>query len=215
MTNVLVEFVQDRTADIGVSKVAKKEALDVVDAYGLIAPKLGGAARVTTEVTKRRKGQKNTFLEVLTAVLGPARSLATATGDTDLLAFVTVGRQTLRRLRPQALVGVGKKLVETIEGLAAPLADYAVDANTLKALRDGYDAYVVGVPQTRQLINARSVDNMTAQELLKALMQQVYELDAAMEIFAFRDKKLYADYKQAREIVDVGATGKGTANSPT
>lgn len=43
-------------------------------------------------------------------------------------------------------------------------------------------------------------------------MQQIYELDAAMEIFAFRNKTLYADYKQAREIVDVGTAGKGTAN---
>lgn len=162
MANVLVGLVQARKLDIEVSKVAGKEAQDVADAYALIAPKLGGAARVTTEVTKRRKGQKNAFIEILTAVLGPTRSLATAGDDPDLLALVTVGKQTLRRLRPQALVGVGKKLVETIEGLAAPLEDYAVDADTLKALRGAYDAYVTGVPQTRQLINARSVDNMTA-----------------------------------------------------
>ncbi len=205
MADVLVQFVLARKAPIGVSKVAGKEAQDVADAYGLIAPKLGGAARVTKEVTKRRVGQKTAFLEVLAAVLGPVRALATTTADNDLLALVTVNKTTLRRLRPAALIGVGRKLVETAEAQAPALADYAIDGTTLGALRTAYDDYVASVPQTRQLINARTVDNMTAQELLKALMQQIYELDAAMEIFAFRDKTLYAEYKQARIIVDVGA----------
>jgi hypothetical protein len=214
MANVLVDFVHTHAADIKLSKVAAKEAQDVVDAYHLIAPKLGGAARVTEEVTKRRVRLKATFLEVLMAVLGPGRSLATATTDHDMLSLVTVSKETLRKLRPQALIGVGKKLIETIEASAPALEDHGVDAATLAAVRTAYDAYKASVPQTRELINARSVDNMTAQELLKALMQQIYELDASMEIFNFRNKPLFAAYKQAREIVDVGVRPKDGGEAP-
>ena len=208
MANVLVEFIADNQPGLGISAVAVKEAKDVSDAYALIAAKLGGAERVTKALTKRRTGAKRAFVDTLVAVLGPTRSHAVATEDADLLALATISSTTLRRLRPQALAAVGQKLLTTIDGHVADLAAYGVDTPTHTLLHDTYEAFVAGIPQTRQLINARSVDNMTAQELLKALMQQIYELDEAMKIFAVRDKDLFAGYQKARMIVDVGTRPK-------
>ncbi len=208
MANVLVEFIAGNQPALALSPAAATEAQDVTDAYTLIAPKLGGGERVTKAVTKRRTGAKRTFVDTLAAVLGPTRSHAVATEDADLLALATISNTTLRRLRPQALAAVGQKLLGTIDGHAAALAAYGVDTATLTLLHDTYEAFVAGIPQTRQLINARSVDNMTAQELLKALMQQIYDLDEAMKIFALRDKDLFAGYQKARMIIDVGTRPK-------
>ena len=60
----------------------------------------------------------------------------------------------------------------------------------------GTDGMIVG----QGIIEDRSSDNRTAEELLKATMQQIYELDKVMKVFKILNPGLYKDYRKARRV---------------
>ncbi|WP_210513763.1 hypothetical protein [Hymenobacter terricola] len=213
MTTVLVKFVADNAEAIGASEVAAAEAADIAPAYQLLTTAVGTAPLSTAAVTQRAADLRAELLDVLPAVLGPLRSIATKTNDTPLLARATLSSTQLRNMKPEELRDVAAGLFHDADAHAKALAPYGLSVPTLALLRGKQTAFAATVRGTSSLIDQRSEGNQSASDLLLVLMQQVYELDKPMAVFRFLNKPLYRAYKKARRVGSTGG-GQGSAAGP-
>ncbi|GAB3575065.1 hypothetical protein GCM10027345_09860 [Hymenobacter daeguensis] len=214
MTTVLVKFIADNAAGLAVSGVAAAEAADVAPAYERLTDAVGRAAVDTKPVTGQAATAQAALAAALPALLGPLRSIATKTQDADLLARTTLSAAQLSKMRPEELRDVSKALFDVADAHAKELAAYGLTAPVLAQLRALHTAFVPTVRSTASLIDQRGQGNQSIDELLLALMQQVYELDKPMEVFRFLNPSLYAAYKRARYVGKRGGKGgKGGSDS--
>lgn len=204
MTTVLVKFVADQAAAIGTSEVAATEAADLAPAYERLTAAVGAGALSTTAGTQQAADLRLDLLQVLPALLGPLRAIATKTNDADLLARATLSSSQLRKLKPEALRDVTASLFKSAADHAAALMPYAITKPVLAQLQGRQTAFAATVRGTSARIDQRSQGNDTAVDLLRALMQQVYELDKPMEVFRLLNPTLHSAYKKARRV---GSTG--------
>jgi hypothetical protein len=215
MTTVLVKFIADNTAAIGASQVAAAEAADIAPAYAQLTAAVGAAPLSTTANTRQATDARTALLAALPALLGPLRSVATKAGDAGLLARATLSARQLRKLRPEELRDVSGQLFNQANSHAKDLVAYGLTAPVLAQLRALHTAFVPTVRSTASLIDQRSQDNQSADDLLLVLMQQVYELDKPMEVFRFLNPSLYAGYKRARRVgKPSGGGGNDAGNGP-
>ncbi|HEX8329554.1 MAG TPA: hypothetical protein VF629_18600 [Hymenobacter sp.] len=210
MTTVLVKFIADNGAAIGASEVAAAEAADIAPAYQRLTAAVGTAPLSTTAVTQGAADARAALLAALPVLLGPLRSVATKTQDTALLARATLNSTQLRRMKPEELRDVAKALFEAAEAQAAALLPYALTPPVLAQLRGLHAAFAGTVRGTSALIDQRSQANQSTSDLLRDLLQQVYELDKPMEVFRLLNLPLHQAYKKARRV---GSTG-GSATAP-
>ncbi|WP_201977317.1 hypothetical protein [Hymenobacter rubidus] len=215
MTTVLVQFLADNTAAIAASAVAATEAADIAPAYALVTAAVGAAALNTKPTTAQATTARAALQAALPALLGPLRSVATKAGDTTLLAHATLSTKQLQQMKPEELRDVSKSLFDAADTHVKDLAPYALTAPVLAQLRALHTAFAGTVRSTATLIDQRSQGNQSASDLLRALLQQVYELDKPMEVFRFLTPTLYAAYKQARRVGKTSGGKKGGASDGT
>ena len=213
MTTVLVQFLADNTVAIGASPVAATEAADIAPAYARLQTAVGQAPLSTTANTRRATDARTALLAALPALLGPLRSAATKAYDADLLARATLSARQLRKLRPEELRDVSATFFEAADTRADEMAGYGLTAPVLAQLRALHTAFAATVRTTATLIDQRSQGNQSIDELLQALMQQVYELDKPMEVFRVLNPELHSGYKRARRVGKAGS-GTGPDKSP-
>ena len=207
MMGVLSPWLSANLPAIGKSKMAAKEAADVLAGLPAVQTKAGLTATETKTVTERRTKQRKAFETHILAMLGPLQMVATKTNDMDFLGLVTIGRTTFREMRPELQAGVGKQVLAKAEANQAALADYAIDADYLTEAKTMADTFQKGLPETQSLLDARQNANATYEEVHEAQMTQIYELDKAMSIFETINPELFNGYKSARALVD-SAGGK-------
>ena len=204
MMGVLSPWLTANMPAIGKSKIAAKEADDVVKGFPAVQAKAGLTALETKKVTERRNQQQEAFETKLLALLGPLQMIATAANDMDFLGLVTIGRTTFRRLRPELQAGVGQQVLAKAKANAKKLEDHAIDADYLTDAQTQADAFQKGLPDTQSLLDARQNANATYEEVHEAEMAQIYELDKAMSVFEAVSPELYKGYKAARALLDSG-----------
>ena len=214
MIGVLTPWLTLNLPAIGQSKLAKKEAEDVIAGHPALLGKAGQTAVQTTEVTRRRNKQMKAFQKHIFALSGPMRLLAGRANDINTLALVTIGRTAFKGLRPLLQAGVGQKIMAAAQTQAATLADSGMDAAYLATAALAVKTFADGLPDTQTLLDARKNANATYEEVHAAQMQQVYELDLAMAVFETLNPTLYKEYKQARAILDTGAQGAAAGKTP-
>lgn len=214
MTTVLVKFIADHLAAIKVSPVAEAEAADVQAAYNALKARVGTAPLSTLLNTTTSKEARRVLLQLLPVVQGPLRSLATKAKNTDLLARATLSSRQLRAMKPEELRDVSAALFDAADAQLPALANYALTAPVLAQLRAKHQEFAGTVRTTGGLIDQRSTANQTVDDLLTALMQQVYELDKPMEVFRLLNEELHAGYKKARRVGRNGGGKAPVATSP-
>lgn len=207
MTTVLVAFIADHTAAIGASQVAAAEAADIAPAYALLTAAVGAAPLSTKTSTAQARTARAALAAALPAVLGPLRSVATKAGDMALLAHATLSAGQLGKMKPEELRDVSKTLLDAADDHAKALAPYGLAPGVLAQLRALHTAFAATVRTTAGLIDQRSGGNQSVADLLRALLQQVYELDKPMEVFRLLDQPLYDAYKRARRVGKAGSGG--------
>ena len=207
MMGVLAPWLTTNLPTIGKSKVAAKEAADVVSGLPAVQAKAGLTATETKKVTERRTQQQKAFETRLLAMLGPLQMVATGLNDMDFLGLVTIGRSTFRHLRPELQAGVGQQVLSKAKANAKKLEDYAIDADYLTEAQTLADTFQKGLPDTQSLLDARQNANATYEEVHAAQMTQIYELDKAMSVFEAVNPELFNGYKSARALLD-SAGGK-------
>ncbi|MBC7447970.1 MAG: hypothetical protein H7330_07905 [Hymenobacteraceae bacterium] len=214
MIGLLTPWLETNLSAIGQSKMAKKEAQDVINGYPAILSKAGLTTTQTRAVTRRRNEEKKAFQTQMFSITGPLRLIATRAGDINLLGLVTIGRTAFKRLRPELQAGVAGKIMEAAQAQAPALADSGLTAAHLAAAETAVDTFTTGLPDTQTLLDARKNANAMYEEVHDAQMQQIYELDLAMAVFETLNPVLYKEYKQARAILDTGAKGKMAGEAP-
>jgi ribosomal protein L22 len=207
MMGVLAPWLTANMPAIGKSRVAAKEAADVVAGLPAVQAKAGLTATETKQVTERRTKQQQAFETRILALLGPLQIIATAANDMDFLGLVTIGRTTFKELRPELQAGVGQQVLAKAKANAAQLEDHAIDADFLDQAQTLADAFQKGLPDTQSLLDARQNANATYEEVHEAQMAQIYELDKAMSVFEAVNPELHQGYKSARALLDA-AGGK-------
>jgi len=211
MTTVLVKFLDDNQTAIAVSEVAAAEAADIAPAYSLLKEAVGNAPLSTTAGTQQAADFRVELLRILPALLGPLRSIATKTNDTDLLARATLNSTQLRKMKPEELRDVTASLFKSADAHAKALVPYGLPAPVVAELLGKQKAFAGTVRGTSSLIDQRSQGNNTALDRLHDLLLQIYELDKPMEVFRVLNPALHSAYKKARRV---GSTGGGAAGKP-
>ena len=205
----------ERAAALAPSTVAVQEAADVRAAYAALGRKLGGTTSTTQEVTETAGTQRAELERLLPALTGPLQSHARKTNNTDLLAAATLRSKQLEKMRPPQLRDLVGALLDHATTHAAALAPYGFTA----AVRTRFDAalatFAGTVGATQGLLDKRQATNATAEELLRELLQQLYELDQPMEIFRALDPDLHRAYRLARRVGKSGGSrSKGEDKKP-
>jgi len=202
MMGVLAPWLTINLPAVGKSKVAAREAADVVAGLPAVQAKAGLTATETKTVTERRGQQRGAFETRILSMLGPLQLVAAAAKDMEMLALVSIGRTTFRALRPELQAGVGQQVLAKAVANAPALADHAIDAAFLAQTQTLADAFQKGLPDTQTLLDARQNANATYEEVHAAEMTQIYELDKAMSVFETVDPELFKGYKAARALLD-------------
>ncbi|MBF9220629.1 hypothetical protein [Hymenobacter ruricola] len=211
MMGVLAPWLTANMPAIAKSKVAAKEAADVLAGLPAVQAKAGLTATQTKKVTERRTQQREAFETRILSMLGPLQMVATAANDMEMLGLVTIGRSAFQKLRPELQAGVGQQVLAKATAHASELADHAIDADFLAEARTLADAFQQGLPDTQSLLDARQNANATYEEVHEAQMTQIYELDKAMGIFETVNPELFKRYKAARALLN---SGGGKAKKP-
>ena len=202
MMGVLAPWLTANLPAIGKSRVAAKEAADVLAGLPAVQTKAGLTATDTKKVTERRTKQQEAFETRLLSMLGPLQMVAAGLNDLEFVGLVTIGRSTFRHLRPELQAGVGQQVLAKARAHAPALADHAIDAAFLAEAQALVDAFQQGLPATQSLLDTRQNANATYEEVHEAEMTQIYELDKAMSVFETVDPELFKGYKTARALLD-------------
>ena len=200
MIGAVNRFSADRATEIAVVPAATEEAADVTAAYQSTDAALANPLVQTKDVTEKANKARKLLRTSLPALLGPLSAVATKASDIDLLAKATLRARQLNRLSDPELNSLADQLIGLGEAQpAAVQAKYSLPL-ILPTLRGYQTDFAPLVGSTQDLIDDRSSDILSAEDLLKATMQQVYELDKVMKIFKVLNADLYADYRKARKI---------------
>lgn len=202
-----VWLIANRTA-IGQSRVAGREADDVINGFPAVQSKAGQTSVQTRTVTRRRNQQKKDFHTQLFSLLGPLRLIATRENDVPTLGQVTIGRTAYKAMRPDHQAAVGAEILLKARKRATDLADHGLLEAHLAAAEAAHQAFQQGLPDTQVLLDARKNANALYEEVHEAQMQQIYELDLAMSVFETLNPDLHRQYRTARAILDTGTKGK-------
>lgn len=214
MATELVAFLKKRGAELAPSAVAQQEAADVLAAYGPLSQAVGAAPLSTKENTQGAGDARRDLLRLLPAVQGPLQSIASKAKDAKLLARATLSRTQLKEFRPAELRDVAANLLDDANAHAGALAGYGLGAPVLAQFAQAHADFAATVGTTQGLIDERKGAGDDANQLLRALMQQVYELDKPMEAFRVLNLALYRDYKQTRRVGKSGGGSGGKTDGP-
>jgi len=132
----------------------------------------------------------------------------------ELAAMVQFKRSALRYARPPERLWLARRVLTAAQGVVDTLATYGVTAETLAEFQARIDAATDGVHMARTMVTARRA----ATEHLRVMIRETdamlrEELDPLVEQLREDQPQFHADYRAAREVVDVPGS-RPPAGSP-
>lgn len=151
------------------------------------------------------KGNLRTFIiDKMMLVIGGLKALAKDTNNEQLFKNVNVGEGKLKTLSESRFITKVQFIIDLAVANIADLPDYNVTDADVTSVTTDAAAYVAIMPKTRE--NITLVKNATEQ--LNALVKKgitVLELiDSFMLTFKKSNADFYAQYKDARKVIDSG-----------
>ena len=209
MCGRVVDYLADNEGRVANSPMAAEQMAEVSTQYAKVDGARGGTAKRTKKLTEAAIAAQKELLDLLPALLGPLKRVATRLDDADLLASATLSGKQLRKLRPLAFMGVvGAVLGSAARAdVAAELAKQGLTPKALTPLADALAAFRTALPATRKTIDERVLSGAALEDLVDELMVEVRTLDEDMQAFKLLDRKLYTGYTQARKIINSGGGG--------
>ena len=209
MCGAVSRFTTDHAAALDAVEGVGSEAADVRVAYAALQQAVANPVEQTKDVTALADDARKQLRRALPALLGPLTSLATKTKNVDLLARATLRARQLNKLSPTELNALADQLITLGESQpAATKTKYGLTA-ILPLLRGYQTDFEPLVGQTQDLIDTRAGANQSAKALLRATLQQVYELDKVMLVFQLLNPDLHRDYRRARRVGKRSGGGGG------
>ncbi|MBC8081590.1 MAG: hypothetical protein H7Z21_00120 [Hymenobacter sp.] len=210
MMGVIVPFLADRANTLARVPAARQQADEVRLGHETLAKAIGTAVRVTAISTVQAETAEAGFKRLLPALLGPLQAVASDLNDVKLLTQTTLTARQIDQLRPEELSAAAADWLAQADTLAEPLVTYGLTEDVRRQLRTAYQAFAVTVGRTKTLLNAGKEVRDGATDQLADLMQQLYKLDRATQIFRVLDPDFHRAYRQARRVGRSGG-GKGPA----
>jgi len=137
-------------------------------------------------------------------VAGAAMNVARDHRLEELAAAVQFRRSDLSGLRPPERLWIARRVLAAAQSVTGDLGTYGVTAETLAAFEASIVAAAEGVHMTRTTVTAKRA----ATERLRVLISEMgailrKEIDPLVERLRDMQPQFYADYRAAREVVDV------------
>jgi hypothetical protein len=133
----------------------------------------------------------------------------------ELAAAVQFKRSALRYARPPERLWLAQRVLTAAQGVVDALATYGVTAETLAEFQARIETASDGVHMARTTVTARRA----ATERLRVMIRETdamlrEELDPLVAQLAEQQPQFHADYRAAREVVDVPGSRPPAERSP-
>lgn len=159
----------------------------------------------TTGITLDKAMLQTQMVDMALRVGGALKAFASDSNNSDLLARADVTKSTFTRARDDQRDDIAQRIHDLANTNIAALGPFGITAATLTALQTRISAYVAAIGSPR----VARVKISTATEMLDAEFARADtilndRIDGLMEQFKSSGTTFYADYKNARRIVDTG-----------
>ena len=170
----------------------------------------------STGVTADKQQLRAAMADVAMPVVGALKALASVTGNDDLAAQIAFTRSAFVYGRDTQSATNGDIVHSRGTTNLAALADYGIVQAQLDALRAAIDAYRDSISRPREVITttAAATAGMDA-AFGRAESVLSGRLDNLVELFRLSNSTFYAQYQNARVIVDTGSTPSPSPPPPT
>jgi hypothetical protein len=169
----------------------------------------------TTGVTVDKASLQTQMVDMALRVAGGLKAFASDTNNADLLHQADINKSTFTRARDDQRDDIAQRIHDLANTNIAALAPVGITAATLTALQTRIGAYiaVIGSPRVARAKISTATEMLDA-EFARADMILTDRIDGLMEQFKDSGTSFYADYKNARRIVDTGSQGAPPAPPP-
>ena len=151
---------------------------------------------------------KKQLREVLTVQIldaaGKLHAFAKYIHDTMLLSQSKLNRTELNAISSLDFVATANKLYNLIDTHLGSVAPYNLNAISQSQLRQTIDAFNEVIPQFRQNQLQGKEDSLLEKQGFYHADVAIDNIDALVEIVRFSEPVFYANYKNARKIIDQG-----------
>jgi hypothetical protein len=135
---------------------------------------------------------------------GKLHAFAKYIHDTVLLSQSKLSRTELNAVSSLDFVVIARNLYNLIETHLGSVAPYNLNSISQSQLRQTIDAYNEVIPQFRQTQLQGKEDSLLEKQGFYHADVAIDNIDALMEIVRFSEPVFYANYKNARKIIDQG-----------
>jgi hypothetical protein len=175
------------------------------DAMAAISEKNIQKNTATSGRTATKNQQQSALIEAAVPVAGALYALGSATEDPRLQALGNVKKGYLSNLRDTELTDAVTNIKNLADGYSAQLADYGITVAVISALDTKLTAYSSALGTKESSVSTRVAAGKVLDDIFAdadSLLKD--QLDRMMEMFAPTDQQFYLEYKNAREIRDLG-----------
>lgn len=161
-------------------------------------------AQSTKGITLNKKQVRAGLTSKVMTLIGGLRAFAMATGNEQLLKDCRFTESQIKHMTTTRFTTTCQFIINLALTYKIELADYNITAAYITATVTDAATYISCIPQTREKITI--IKNATQQlnQLVAAGMSQVKILDQFMLTFKESNPNFYAQYKDARKIIDAG-----------
>lgn len=174
----------------------------------------------TTEGVTATKNELATMVkEGILKICDALQAYATQTNDRNLMADARITATELKAMRNSDLADKARFVYETASPLANDLSTWFVTKADIDALTANTELYLKALPSRRSMQNETKVSTAAINAKLSEGKQLLKDkLDKYMKPFRTGNPSLFAEYTNARIVVDLVAgrsSGEEDGNAPT
>jgi hypothetical protein len=167
----------------------------------------------TTGVALDKAMLKDQMIEMTFRVAGALKALGSDTNNATLRNQADLNKSTFTRARDDQRDDIAQGMHDLANMNIAALAPYSITAPTLTALQTRIDAYRAAIASPRMAkAQKATATQMLENEFARADMILEERIDGLIKQFKSSGTTFYADYQNARKVVD---TGSRSATPPT
>ena len=169
----------------------------------------------TSGVTLDKAMLQGQMVDIALRVAGALKAFASAGNNAALRQQADINKSTFTRARDDMRDDIAQQMRDLANTNIAALATYGITAATLTALQTRIDAYraAIGAPRVARAQKSTATDMIEA-EFARADMLLQERIDGLIEQFKESGTTFYADYKNARRIVNTGSQATPPAPPP-
>lgn len=212
------KFYTDNQAELDLILARKNAFLKVQTNNPLIGDALGKQSLPGTGITLDKqvlRDQVDQHTYINTSIVA---SYARSVENNTLYAQMNYPLSTIAAINDESIADWAEERKDIVSGIVAALVDYGITAVSQTAWQSAIDAYRPAIASTRDFEVDRSGHTLNLDLLILQTRDHLTNvLDKLMSVYRFSNPVLYARYKTARSIVDLGHghASPGIPGTPT